>query len=336
MNIDALFQELERQTVQSGAAGTLERRIPTQSACDLFLGVQKPANTRSLRVRFSSVSAPASLELPNFRGLDLKKQSFTEKGVQYLTVALWASNPAFMGVFTSLAEDVARYVSHIGDEAQAAAAFFGRLLQWQRLLERQGPEGLTPENQRGLYGELWFLREHALSALTLSQAVLSWTGPEWTAKDFQFSGCAVEVKTTTARQHQHLQIASEKQLDDTGLNALFLCHLSLEAAQGVGESLPDAVAAARHLVGGDPFAAQALEDRLLEAGYLDAHAALYVGIGYVLRCARLYRVREGFPRIVESNLLPGVGDVRYSVSAAECQHHEVTIEDLRAVIQGVV
>ena len=334
MNIAALYQELEQQTVRAGTAGTLERRIPTLSACDLFVGVQKPSNSRSLRVRFSSGVAAQPQQVPKFRGLEIQQHSAVEDGREYLSVVLRAANPAFGSVFTSLAEDVARHVGQIGDEGQAAGAFFGRLLQWQRLLERQGAEGLTPEEQRGLYGELWFLREHVIPALPLTEAVGAWTGPERTAKDFQFPGSAVEVKTTTARQHQNLQITSEKQLDDAGLNALFLCHLSLEAAQGTGESLPEIVAALRHSTGGSPLAAQSLEDRLLEAGYLDVHGALYRAVGYLMREVNLYRVQDGFPRIVERDLLAGVGDVRYSISAAECRHHAASAEQMTTFMQG--
>lgn len=334
MSIAALFEEMEQQKVRSGGAGAVERRIPTQSPCDLFVRVQKPANTRALRVRFSTAAAPQARQLPEFRGLDVTHHSLMEGGSPYETVAIHAANPAFSSVFTSLAEDIARYVSQFTDEAQAAAAFFGRLLQWQRLLERQGAEGLPPEGQRGLYGELWFLREHVVPAMPLAQAVASWTGPDWTAKDFQFPGGAVEVKTTTARQHQNLQITSEKQLDDAGLAALFLCHLSIEAAQGTGETLAEAVSSLRALAAGDPVAAQLLEDRLLSGGYLDIHEASYTVIGYLHRSVSLYRIQEGFPRIIESDLRPGVGDVRYSISAAECKHYSVSAEDLRAFLHG--
>jgi len=334
MTIAVLFEELEQQKVPSGGPGAVERRIPTQSPCDLFVRVHKPANTRALRVRFSSGAAPQARQLPEFRGLELTHQSVVEDGTPYETVALHAANPAFTSVFTSLAEDVVRYVDQFTDERQAAAAFFGRLLQWQRLLERQGAEGLSAEEQRGLYGELWFLREHVIPALPLPQAVASWTGPDWTAKDFQFTGGAVEVKTTTARQHQHLQITSEKQLDDTGLSALFLCHVSIEAAQGTGETLPEAVRSLRAIAVADALAAQVLEDRLLTGGYLDIHETSYAGVGYLHRNVSLYRVRDTFPRIIERDLRAGVGDVRYSISAAECKHYSVSAADLRAFLHG--
>src|SRR5437660_5702542 len=105
MNIAALYQELEQQSVQTGTAGTLERRIPTLSVCDLFVGVQKPSNTRSLRVRFSSAVAAQPQQVPKFRGLELRQHSTVEDSREYLSVVLRATNPAFGSVFTSLAED---------------------------------------------------------------------------------------------------------------------------------------------------------------------------------------------------------------------------------------
>jgi hypothetical protein len=335
MNVAALFQELEQQSIQSGATGTLERRIPTRSTCDLFVGVQKPGNTRSFRVRFASKAAQHPGQMPQFRGLELREQSSIEAGREYFSLVLKAATPTFGSVFGSLAEDVARHVSQIDDEEEAAVAFFGRLLQWQRLLERQGAEGLTSEEQRGLYGELWFLREHVLTVIPQPSALSAWTGPERTSKDFQFPGCAVEVKTTSARQHQYLQITSEKQLDDTGLNGLFLCHLSLDIAQGTGETLPQIVAALRRSIANSSAAVQILEDRLLEVGYLGIHESTYEAAGYLLRDVHLYRVRSGFPRIMERDLLPGVGDVRYSISAAECRHYAVSAQEMHASIKGM-
>lgn len=330
MNIDELFQELEQQTVHSENVGTLERRISTRSVCDLFVGVQKPANLRSLRVQFQSAAIPVLLELPRFHGLEVQQQSVSH----HVIVTLQPASPAFSSVFTSLAEDITRHIGQLHDEGEAATSFFVRLLQWQRLLERGRAAGLTDEEQRGLYGELWFLREKVLPALSPTQSFASWAGPERAAKDFQFPGSAVEVKTTTARQHQHIQIASEKQLDDTGLNALFLCHLSLEASYGNGETLPQIVASVREASAVDGTAAQLFEARLFEAGYLDIHGGLYNSVGYLLRAASIYRVQDGFPKIVERDLRLGVGDVRYSISAAECQHYSASAEELRSAMQG--
>jgi len=150
-----------------------------------------------------------------------------------------------------------------------------------------------------------------------------WTGSKGTQQDFQFSGCAVEVKTTSAKQHQKLAIASERQLDDTGAGAIVLLHLSLDVRQGQGETLPGIVSSMRSLVVENAIARDELENLLFEVGYLDIHATRYENIGYTIREHNYFKVGADFPKIIESDLRNGVGDVRYTISVAECKRFSI-------------
>ncbi len=159
-----------------------------------------------------------------------------------------------------------------------------------------------------------------------------WTGSKGTQQDFQFSGCAVEVKTTSAKQHQKLAIASERQLDDTGARTIVLLHLSLDIRQGQGETLPEVIASVRSLVAGDAIARNELENLLFEIGYLDIHATRYESIGYTIREHNYFRVGADFPKIIESDLRNGVGDVRYTISVAECKRFSIPESEVIALI----
>ena len=164
---------------------------------------------------------------------------------------------------------------------------------------RAGPGGLTPERQRGLYAELWLLRDHLLDAVGAVAAVQAWTGPARASHDFQFGSCALEVKGTAAKQHQMLRIVSERQLDVTGVETLFLFHLSLDTHRDAGQPLPALVDEVREACTAR-MSRRPFEDRLFEAGYLDAHRHLYENPGYTVRESNFFRVAEGFPRIVEA------------------------------------
>ena len=130
-------------------------------------------------------------------------------------------DPACADVFTALAEDVAPRVAAAGGAKQAAAELLGRLRRWQQFLTASHDE-LSVEAQRGLWGELHVLRTHLLPALGAAATVEGWKASAAAHQDFQFAGGAVEVKTTAAKQPQSVRITSERQLDDTGVGALFL------------------------------------------------------------------------------------------------------------------
>jgi hypothetical protein len=71
--------------------------------------------------------------------------------------------------------------------------------------------------------------------------ISSWVGPESGIKDFQSDNWGVEVKTTYGNNPKKIQISSEKQLDLTNLEKLFLYHISLEVKQNSGETLNEIV-----------------------------------------------------------------------------------------------
>ena len=165
-------------------------------------------------------------------------------------------------------------------------------------------------------------------------ALLAWAGPGGAHQDFLLKSCAVEVKTTGTKEPQQLIIQSERQLDDTGLAALFLFHLSVNAREGTGESLIIMVDSLRQVLKANTAALELYEDRLLEVGFLQSQSSQYEKIGYNVRKANLFRVRDAFPRIVEADLKPGVGSVQYSIAAAECRHFTVTEDEFKSQLIG--
>jgi hypothetical protein len=249
-------------------------------------------------------------------------------------VAVRLGDIRYADVFTVVAEDVVRHLSQAADSATAVGSLITRLRKWQQFLERHPPEGLSPFACQGLYGELRLLQRLLASRVGPREAVEAWVGPQAANQDFQFPAVAIEAKTSTAKMHQMLEIASERQLDGSGVRHLFLFFLSLDERRGGGEALPALVADLRCQLASDPLTAESFESRLLEGGYLDVHAQRYMESGYTVRDAHFFRVEGDFPRIVESDLRPGVGSVRYTISAAECMHFVVDEDNVIAAISG--
>jgi hypothetical protein len=326
------FEELWTEMEQSaaGQSGVLLRRVHVQAASDLFLGLETPEDRRILALHVGNEVAPRSADLPKTKGFETRLARSSVEGKAALEIRL--TDLGASDLFSALAEDVAQVVSAAEDDAAAVSAWLLRLEQWRRLLQRGAAQGLTPEAQRGLYAELWVLRAY-LAGQFGDAAVTAWTGPSHASHDFEFDSGAIEVKATAGKQHQTLRIASERQLDGTGTPALFLFHLSLDVRQGDGESLPEAVESVRTLLA-DGGSLSDFEVRLFDAGYQDIHAPQYQGRAYTVREENFFAVLDGFPRIVESDLRPGVGDLTYSVAVAECKHFAVTADEVLVALGG--
>lgn len=322
MRFDDLWTALESERAEG--TGRLVRRIHPESAVDLYLAVTKPGNQRMMILGVDAGAVEELDELPGGQGIRTRLEHPAGDGRAQLQLVL--VDPMGADIFGALARDMAGAVAPAGTDEEAVAAWMARLRRWQHMLAALSPDGLSGERQRGLYAELWFLRRHLLGAIDSQAAILGWTGPSAASHDFELERAAIEVKSTAGKQHQVLRIASERQLDDTGVAALYLYHLSLDVRQGEGETLIDAVAAVREALAGTT-AVPAFEERLLLSGYASAHEPRYRNTAYTEREENFFRVEGEFPRIVESDLSAGVGDVRYSVAVSECKHWSVDAEE---------
>ena len=296
--------------------GYLRRRILPDSPGTLYLGLKQPSRHRIFLLVVSRAGAQVLVRPPETRGVQLRILPGPSTGETTLELEL--INQAYLSIFSALVADIGSYVGSSANESKAVEALISRFTAWQRFLEQVGPYGLGREAQQGLYGELWFLDKYLLSSLPEDSAVAAWTGPTGTAQDFQLPGCAIEVKTTITKAPELLSIASERQLDETGIDALFLFHLSLDARRDGRRSLVDAVEDIRTRLDGHEIAASMFEQSLLMTGYIDLHRDSYQEIGYTERTSHIFGVMAGFPRIVEANLPSGVGNVQYTVALAAC------------------
>jgi hypothetical protein len=332
MSNSELWNELE-SNIQRDRSGYVTRRVRPDSLFDLRIALIEPQGTRTLLMRVRSTVAEPIREYPKSEGFQVQLVRLPGDSQDYVTLQLALTQNRYSDIFTALVDDVIIGVAEKITEETGLEEFVMRLKRWQTFLKVNQSEGLSEIAQQGLYGELWFLRQVVLPHLRLFSGLQGWTAPKWTQQDFQFPKCAVEVKTTSAKQHQKLVIASERQLDDVGTGTIVLLHLSLDVRQGSGETLLEMITSIRSLVTNDMTARDKFESLLFEIGYLDIHSARYENTGYTIREHNYFKVREGFPRIVESDLCNGVGDVRYTISVAECKQFSIPESEVIAMIR---
>jgi hypothetical protein len=200
---------------------------------------------------------------------------------------------------------------------------------WARFFEKHGYEGLSPAAQQGLFGELWVLGRVLAPLVGEDRAVGAWLGPSGADHDFQHARAAVEVKATTSRGT--VRIASENQLDDVGLDALYLVVVDLRILAAGGITLPTLVAETRARVLEAVGSTADLDRRLVQAGYLEAHASRYED-GWTVRATEGYVVQGAFPRLTRANVPPPTTKVQYTLSLEACVTHRISMDALGATL----
>jgi len=318
IDLARLWAELRRDT--SERSGIVRRRLGLDAPCKVFAGMEQPNGHPCLITEFSHSVKTSGGKLPQSRGFATVVQALEaqDPGNQGKRLIVTLTDSSSEDIFATLCEDLCDVAKSASSEAECVALELERLARWQRFLQKHSGSGLTEEEQRGLLGELVFLKDVAMPRIEHRLAVESWLGPKGNAQDFEFEGGGVEVKATIAAPPQTIQVSSVRQLDNLGLPSLFLYVLPLQPHVSAGRSLPDIVRDVRQHLAEEPQAARLLDDRLTDAGYMDSHAEKYEGDRYAFRPPSFFRVREGFPRIVEADLMDGVGCVEYSLALSAC------------------
>jgi hypothetical protein len=318
IKINEIWNELESD--KNLTTGLLLRRYSADILPNVYIALRYPEKQRCLALQLNLAEKP---DLTRFSNLKDIKFDFIadDKQKEFFYLSILLLNPDHQEVFSVFCEDLVMEINNLTNEKKIVQQLLNQLEKWISLFDKASFSGLSPEEQRGLYGELFFMRRWINASGNLLRCVKSWTGPEKQIRDFQLNDWGLEVKTTHGKNHQKVHISSERQLDTTNLKNLFLFHLSLEEQQRNGETLNQIVNYITETLQGDISALRDFRTKLILAGYYHHHTAKYDDLGYQIRNQSYYQIRDTFPRIEESEVRRGVGDVKYSIILSECTNY---------------
>ena len=286
-----------------------------------------------LTLRHTTDSAPTA-PLPRLRDIEVTLSPPDESGTQLLAFKLLDSNQR--DIFRTLCQDIISAATQVESEAAAVSAALSRTWRWHHLLRGGRGTLLSPEEQKGLLGELFVLERLLLPRMDASSAVTAWRGPLGAPKDFEIARVAIEAKTRRGGATPSISITSESQLDESGVDALFLHVVELDEApvDGIqGVTLHDVAERIRgHLHSVDPGSTGIFETRLSAAGYRMEDD--YSGHRWLEGATRIYRVSGDFPRITSGEVRSGVSNVRYSVSLSDCESFSTSVNALDETLAG--
>lgn len=328
--IENIWTGLENET--SNHLGLIYKRYSAEVLPDIFIALKSPEKLRCIAFRISTTFPFGENQWNKLK--DIKIETLPDerdRSKKFLLILL--INKQHKDIFSTLSEDLIFGVSDVSTEQTLVEKLLERLAKWQSLFEKVGKQGLSDEAQRGLYGEVYFLRFFLSNNSDKYFCLKSWLGPEKSIQDFQYSNWAVEVKTTHGNNHQKIHITSERQLDDSIIEKIFLFHLSLDVRLGNGESLNTLIDEASEILNDSTMALNLFKLKLLDSGYYDINKPLYDERGYTIRQENIYRVAGNFPRITENQIPIGVGDVRYSIVLSESEEWRISHETLLGEIK---
>ena len=214
-------------------------------------------------------------------------------------------------------EPIAALVDALGNEGMNALPVFVSSFK----------DAVSVETVRGLFGELWVLRQLLNYTGDASETVSAWCGPDKVHQDFIFRDTAIETKTLSGRERNSVRISSEDQLE-TLSDRLYLSVLRLVTTSEPSShafSLNELV----HIVENELAVAMALDEfyrKISSIGYFELPD--YDEPFFIVANQQFYHVKEDFPRLARSELPDGITRVSYNIrletiESYKCSEQEV-------------
>lgn len=233
-------------------------------------------------------------------------------------------------IFHSLCRDLVSATASSPNEETVAVVIVRRLERWRLFLKKNRPKLMSEAEQKGLIGELLFLKDYIFPQYAISDALSFWQGPSGASQDFNIGDFAVEVKCQIGTSKPHIRISSVNQMD-TQLDRLFLFVVTLgKASSETSESisLPIIIRNIRELIQAqEPVSLEHFNDLLLQTGYFDIPE--YENYYYILSSTNAYEIRDGFPRILAHDVPDGLTNVIYDILLDKCISYRIESAKLK-------
>lgn len=313
--------------------GYYRRRIQLPLGLAVYGGVLIPGGMRCLSMEFEQTSLQGLSFKDKTRGY-LVETELQNSGKDMFVHLQETSSAMPKDLFMILCTDILEHILSSGTTTEVAKALHRRMQHWKKFFQSRSPEGLSRDEYIGLFGELEFFEKCLQRGVSPQVVSNAWHGPLQANQDFLFGEVAVEVKSVAANDAGTISIASTRQLDDTGLNALFLCHVAYDFREGAGRILTSLIQSVSLLLANEPDDLATFEERLLAAGYVEPEISPFSGYGFTERQRSYFKVCNGFPRILESDLDRGVSDVCYTINLSACSAFTISEVELMSALSN--
>lgn len=255
-------------------------------------------------------------------GIDIQQHQLA-KGYR---LSLVLNESSDWDIFYILCSDLLQATSESQTQKTMLSIIYNRLQRWQKLFRKFGKKLLTEQEQQGLIGELYFLKNHLLNIFSSSEALSFWKGPFGEQQDFGFGNIAVEVKSKQGTSSPYIQISSIDQLNSNVENS-FLYVVTLNVApHNISNtfSLNKIIEEIKKVLP-DSNDLDVFENLLSEVGYMDLPE--YDEKNYLISKESIFEIKDDFPRLQADSIPNGISSIQYKIELKECKSFEILISD---------
>lgn len=224
--------------------------------------------------------------------------------------------------YYSLIEDLISSFKDCTDEISSLKAIKNRFLVWKKMLGRVSNNGISEEKARGLFGELFFMKNFIFEKYGKDIGLKSWGGPDGNPKDFTIDNYWYEIKTIGTSANQ-VTISSLTQLDSDVEGQLALIRIEkMSSAVNDFESSVESLVTSILEELDDLSLKELFLSKLDKEKYspIDENCKLK----FKVHCITRYIVKDDFPRMKVNDIkYVEITDVTYSLFINALEKYKV-------------
>jgi hypothetical protein len=281
-------------------------RINSECFADLFIG----ENDKEERCLILAVADEYIVKLSNIEREKISIELFYNP--KYLVITL--KDTGYFDIFIHLVSSLYQTIKDVKSASDYVPLFTSTVNQWIQFFTLTDNERLNVNEVKGLWGELFILKELIISKDDINSTLLAWKGPFDKSHDFEFDNKDLEIKTKSPEQIS-VKIASEHQLDIELGKDLHLNVLTLREDITNGASLSEQYIKIAKLI------AERLGDiniflvALFQKGLTPLNISDYDNLRFSAVKKETYDcLLTDFPKLTKPNVHAAISDITYKIN----------------------
>ena len=228
-------------------------------------------------------------------------------------LSLSLKDDAYKDIFLLFCGDIIGSTRSFTSRKTAVDYFARRYREWREMLADSRGELLSPNEVKGLLGEMYFLLHYLTPKYGIEKAALSWTGPRKLPQDFILDDSWYEAKTISSGKSEVL-ISSVEQLDCCVPGELIVIQADKTSTTNErGINLNQVFHQLLDLFPGD-LARSDFCSMLLKYGYYPRPEYETSEYTFEIKNLLRYAVSSGFPCLRRNEIPTSVVKAEYSIS----------------------
>lgn len=331
VNLKIEFEQMIQSLTTQADTEVYKLNVLTYETPIMFAGIDAATHHRQLYVDLGTENWEDEQvkALPKWRGMTAKVERFEKLFLlkQHYFLVIKQEEEHSSDIFDAVLQNLVDHL--VAEQEESIFSTVYRVLdRWKSFFHRGGFKRLSEEQQRGLFGELWFINEWLDKHPGQPPLIIEqWEGPTKGRIDFKGSRCGLEIKTTVDKLSKSIKISNENQLklsEAVSSIYLYVCFLEQSRTHGISlQELADKVR--RKLAQRSERIALFYSDLMTDLGFREEE---YTDTLYFVEKTEVYEANENFPRLLKENLPKGISHVTYNIDLTHCSEFEKEIETI--------